>query len=87
VLLPLPRPRGLHPAHFKAQLEDLREHIAHVSAQLEHNRDTSMGYFGLHGGQSRLKLSEKGQSKLKLSGNGNKCKPLPRLPPPAFALL
>jgi len=36
-----------------------------------------MGYFGLHGGQIKLKLSGKGQSKLKLSGNGNECKPLP----------
>jgi hypothetical protein len=32
--------QGLTLAHFTAQLEDLREHIAHVSAQLEHPRDT-----------------------------------------------
>ena len=63
-------------AHFTAQLEDLRGHIAHVRAQLEHLRDTSTGQFGLQVGQSELKLSGQGQSKLKLSGNGNECKPL-----------
>jgi hypothetical protein len=31
--------RSLH----RAQLEDLREHIAHVRVQLEHHRDTSTG--------------------------------------------
>jgi tubulin-folding cofactor B len=30
-------------AHFRAQLEDLRERVAHVRAQLEHPRDTSTG--------------------------------------------
>jgi hypothetical protein len=68
--------QGLTLVHFSAQLEDLREHIAHVRAQLEHLRDTSTGSFGSYGGQSELKLSGKGQSKLKLSGNGNLCKPL-----------
>jgi len=34
--------QGLTLAHFRAQLEDLREHIAHGRAQLEHLRDTSM---------------------------------------------
>jgi len=35
--------QGLTLAHFRAQLEDLREHIAHGRAQLEHLRDTSTG--------------------------------------------
>ena len=70
--------QGLTLAHFRAQLEDLREHIAHDRAQLEHLRDTSTGWFGFYGGQSKLKLSGKGQSKLKLSGNGKECKPLSR---------
>jgi len=68
--------QGLTLAHFRAQLEDLREHIAHVRTQLEHLRATSTGKFGVHVGQSELKLSGKGQSKLKLIGNGNECKPL-----------
>jgi len=62
--------QGLIFALFRAQLEDLR--------------DTSMGAFGLNGGQSKLKLSGKGQGKLKLSGNRNERKPLPlrcRQPP------
>jgi hypothetical protein len=63
-------------AHFRAQLEDLRGHIAHGRAQHEHLRDTSTVSCGIHGGQSKLKLSLKGQSKLKLSGNGNECTPL-----------
>ena len=33
--------QGLTLAHFRAQLEDLRERIAHVKLQLEHLRDTS----------------------------------------------
>jgi O-methyltransferase involved in polyketide biosynthesis len=37
---------GLTLAHFRAQLEDLREHIARVRAQLEHPRDPPTGYFG-----------------------------------------
>jgi hypothetical protein len=37
------RRQGLTLAQFKAQLEDLREHIAHVRAQLEHLLDTSTG--------------------------------------------
>jgi len=36
-------------------------HIAHITAQLEHLRTTSTGYFGLYGGQSKLQLSGKGQ--------------------------
>ena len=72
--------QGLTLAHFRAQLEDLPEDIAHVRAQLEHPRDTSMGYFGLYGGQSKFKLSGKRQGKLKLSGNGNEGKPLPWCP-------
>jgi hypothetical protein len=35
--------QGLTLAHFTAQLEDLREHIAHVRAQLEHLQYTSTG--------------------------------------------
>jgi hypothetical protein len=35
--------QGLTLTHFTAQLEDLREHIAHVRAQLEHFRDTPTG--------------------------------------------
>ena len=35
--------QGLTLAYFTAQLEDLLEHIAHVRAQLEYLRDTSMG--------------------------------------------
>jgi len=35
--------QGLTLGHFRAQLEDLREHIARVGAQLEHLRDTSKG--------------------------------------------
>jgi hypothetical protein len=35
--------QGLTLAHFRAQLEDLRERIAHVRAQFEHPRDTSAG--------------------------------------------
>ena len=54
--------QGLTLLHFSAQLEDLREHIAHVRAQLEHLRDTSTGLFGFHGGQSKLHLSGNGQS-------------------------
>ena len=57
--------QGLTLAHFRAQLEDLRE--------------TSTGYVGLYGRHSQLKLSGKGQGKLKLSGNGNECKPLPMI--------
>ena len=34
---------GAYIAHFRAQLEDLREHIARISAELEHLRDTSAG--------------------------------------------
>jgi hypothetical protein len=33
--------QGLTLAYFRAQLEDLRERIAHVTAQPEHLRDTS----------------------------------------------
>jgi len=40
-------------------------HIAHIRAQLEHLRDTSMGYVWSYGGHRQLKLSGKGQSKLK----------------------
>jgi hypothetical protein len=36
-------------AHFRAQLEDLREHIAHVRAQLEHVLATSTGYLAYLG--------------------------------------
>ena len=57
--------QGLTLAHFRPQLEDLREHIAHVIAQLEHLQDTSTGDVGLCGGHSQLKLSRKGKSKLK----------------------
>jgi hypothetical protein len=46
-------------APFKAQLEDLREHIAPVRAQLEHLRATSTGKFELHGGQNELKFAAK----------------------------
>jgi len=35
--------QGLTLTHFKAQLEDRREYLAHVRAQLEHLRDTSTG--------------------------------------------
>jgi hypothetical protein len=35
--------QGLPLARFKAQFEVLRQHIAHVRAQLEHHRDTSTG--------------------------------------------
>jgi TPR repeat protein len=35
--------QGLTLAHFRAQVEDLREHIAPVTAQLEHLRATSPG--------------------------------------------
>jgi hypothetical protein len=35
--------QGLKLAHFRAQLEDLRECVAHVRAQLDHLRDTSTG--------------------------------------------
>jgi hypothetical protein len=73
--------QGLTLAHFTAQLEDPREHIAHVRSQLEHPQDTSTGSFWSYGGQSKIRLSGKGQSKLKLSGNGNECKPLPRVRP------
>ena len=38
-----PLTQGLTLAHFRAQLEDPRGHIAHVTAQLEHSRDTSTG--------------------------------------------
>jgi len=60
-------------AHFRAQLEDLRNTSLHIRAQLEHLRDTPAVEFGSNG---KLKLSGKGQSKLKLSGHGNECKPL-----------
>jgi hypothetical protein len=73
----LPLSRGLHSAHFTAQLEVLWEHIIHVRAQLEHVRYISTGYVGLYGVHLQLKLSGKGQGKPKLSGNGNECKPLP----------
>jgi hypothetical protein len=53
--------QGLTLAHFRAQLEDLQEHIAHVRAQLEHLQDSSTDEFELYGGQSKIKLS----------GNGN----------------
>jgi len=72
--------QGLTLAHFRAQLEDLWEHIAHVRIQPEHLRDTSIDYFGLHGVQSKLKLSGMGQSKLKLIRNGNEYKPLALAP-------
>jgi hypothetical protein len=39
--------QGLTLAHFSVQLEDLRNDIAHVRAQVEHVRDTSTGEFGL----------------------------------------
>ena len=71
--------QGLTLAHFRAQLEDLRD----TSLTLELNLstlDTSTGQYGIYGGQSKLKLSGKGQSKLKLSGNGNECKPLAHTP-------
>ena len=42
--------------------------LVHVTAQLVHLRDTSIGNVGLYGGQSQVKLS----------GNGNEWKPLPR---------
>jgi hypothetical protein len=35
--------QGLTLAHIGAQLEDLREHVAHVRTQLVHLRDTSTG--------------------------------------------
>ena len=35
--------QGLTLVHFSAQLEDLRKHIAPVSAQPKHLRDTSAG--------------------------------------------
>ena len=38
-----PEWQGLTFVHCLAQLEDLREHIAHVRAQLEHLRDTTTG--------------------------------------------
>jgi len=41
-------------AHFRAQLEDLQEHIAHVIAQLEHLRDTSTGNLGYTGDKVSL---------------------------------
>jgi len=63
--------QGLTLAHFRAQLEDLREHTAHCRAQPEHLRDASTGEFGFYGEQSELKLCGNGQSKLKLSANGN----------------
>ena len=78
--------QGLTLAHFKAQLEVLRKHIAHVGAQLEHLRATSTNYVRLYGGQSKLELSGNGQSKLKSSGNGNECKPLPGSRPRLEAL-
>ena len=59
-----------------AQLEDLREHIAHVTAQVQHVRDPSTGLLRWYGGQSKLALSGKGQSKLKFSGKVDECKPL-----------
>jgi len=37
------RAQGLTLAHFRAQLEDLREHIVQVGALLEHLRATSTG--------------------------------------------
>jgi hypothetical protein len=40
-LLDLAGDQGLTIAHFKAQLEDLREHISPVRAQLEHLQATS----------------------------------------------
>jgi len=67
------RGQGLTLVQFSAQLEDHREYIAPVRAQLEHLRATSTGYSGSYVGQSKLKLSGKGQSKLKLSGDGNEC--------------
>jgi hypothetical protein len=42
--------QGLTLAHFRSQLEDLRERINHVRAQLEHLQDTSTAQFGLFGG-------------------------------------
>ena len=66
--------QGLTPAHFTAQLEDLRD----TSLTLELNLST----FATHrrdglGWVIWGTMSGKGQSKLKLSGNGNECKPLP----------
>ena len=65
--------QGLTPAHFTAQLEDLRD----TSLTLELNLST----FATHrrdglGWVIWGTMSGKGQSKLKLSGNGNECKPL-----------
>jgi len=70
--------QGLTLADFRAELEDLREGIAHVGAQPEHLWDTSTGCCGLYGGQSKLTLSGNGQGELKLSGNWNQCEPLLR---------
>jgi hypothetical protein len=77
--------QGLTLAHFRAQLEDLRERIAHVETQLEHLPDASTGRLGVFGGRSKLKLSGKGQGQLKLSGNGKTCKPMPAAAPSARA--
>ena len=35
--------QGLTLAHFRAQVENLKGHIAHIRAQLEHPRDKSTG--------------------------------------------
>ena len=44
---------GAYTRSLSAQLEDLRGHITHVRAQLEHLRDTSTGQFGSYGGQTK----------------------------------
>jgi len=53
---------GAYIRSLSAQLEDLREHIAHIRAQLEHLQDTSTGQIGFDEGQSQLKLSGNGHS-------------------------
>jgi len=64
---------GLSPAHVRAQLEDLRD--TSLTSEL------NFSIFGPHPranlGYMQLKLSGKGQSKPKLSRNGNECKHLP----------
>jgi hypothetical protein len=68
--------QGLILVHFRAQLDDLWRHIAHVGAQFEHLRDTSTGYLG-YTGENLCLVERKWASELKLSENVDECKPLP----------
>jgi hypothetical protein len=72
--------QGLTLAHFRAQLEDLRDTSLTLQLNLSTFRPHPRVISGYKGGGSELELSRKGQGKLELSGNGNECKPMPPAP-------